>query len=324
MRKPRLLCMSVISGAPEAVRIINGIAEVEYHQPGDRGWLLSHIEDYDLLWVHVDTKVTADMLARAQKLRAIATSSTGTDHIDREAAAERGIRILSNTRDYGLLDRFTATAEMAWLLLMACCRNLRSAVGFVMDGNWQVDPTRFSGVQLTEMTLGVLGVGRLGRMTCRFAQGFCPRVLGCDLKGVELPGVEEVDFETLLRESDAISIHIHMLPRNHHLFNRDVFARMKDGAYLVNTSRGDIIDEAALLSALESGKLAGFGADVLHDEWRADMGESPVVRYAQTHDNVVLTPHIAGATDTSIWEARAFTARKIAHYLETGEELRMA
>jgi phosphoglycerate dehydrogenase-like enzyme len=187
-----------------------------------------------------------------------------------------------------------------------------------------VNPVQFSGVQLTEMTVGVLGVGRLGKMLCRFAEGFCPRVLGCDLKGVDLPWVEEVDFETLLRESDAISIHIHMLPLNYHLFDRDVFSKMKDNSCLVNTSRGDIIDEAALLDALDSGKLAAFGADVLHDEWREDMSSSPVVRYAQDHDNVILTPHIAGATDTSIWEARVFTARKIAHFLKTGEELTMA
>ena len=149
------------------------------------------------------------------------------------------------------------------------------------------------------------------------------RVLGCDLKPFDIDGVEPVDFGTLLRESDAISIHIHMTPENYHLINADAFARMKEGAVLVNTSRGDVIDEDALLAALESGKPAAFGADVLHDEWRPDMAEQPVVQYARDHDNVVLTPHIGGATLKSIKDARIFSAKKLVRFFETGEELAM-
>ena len=176
---------------------------------------------------------------------------------------------------------------------------------------------------MSNMTLGVLGAGRLGEMVCKFGPAFRMRVLGCDLKPFDLPDVEQVDFDTLLASSDAISIHIHMLRENYHLFNEDVFDRMKPGAVLVNTSRGDIIDETALLKALESGQLAAFGTDVLHNEWRSDMRESPVVRYAQEHDNVLITPHFGGASPFSIDEARRFAARKLAHYLKTGEELTM-
>ncbi|MFH0963630.1 MAG: NAD(P)-dependent oxidoreductase [Planctomycetota bacterium] len=179
------------------------------------------------------------------------------------------------------------------------------------------------GRQLSDETLGILGLGRLGKMVAGYGKAFHMRVLGCDLRSIRIPGVQRVDFNTLLRESDAVSIHVHMLPENYHLFNADAFARMKDKAILVNTSRGDIIDETALVEALESGKLAAFGADVLHDEWRSDMRESPVVRYAQTHDNVIVTPHLGGATGRSLWEAREFSARKLAHYLATGEELTM-
>ena len=115
-----------------------------------------------------------------------------------------------------------------------------------------------------------------------------------------------------------------MLPENRHLFNAETFARMKPGAVLVNTSRGDLIDERALIDALESGQIAAFGADVLHDEWRSDMRDSPLVAYAQSHDNVIVTPHIGGATRRSVDEARIFSARKLAHYLRTGEELKWA
>ena len=110
------------------------------------------------------------------------------------------------------------------------------------------------------------------------------------------------------------------MPENHHLFGRETFSNMKDRAILVNASP-DIIDEEALLDVLRSGQLATYGADVLHDNWRADSRDSPVVRYAQQHENVVITPHIGGCTTRSFVDARIFSARKLAHYLQTREEL---
>ena len=319
-RRPRVLCMVDLSGAPDAVETLNWVAEVDYC-PSDRESLLQSIHNYDAFWVHVDLKIDQIVLERAKRLKVINTASTGTDHIDKEEVARRGIRLLSISSDYELLDRFTATAECAWMLQLACHRHLRAAVSHVLAGGWQGH--LFSGQQLSDCTLGVLGVGRLGRMVCHYGQAFRMQVLGCDLKTFEIPGVRSVDFDTLLQESDAISIHIHMEPQNYHLFDNGAFGKMKDGAILVNTSRGDVIDETALIRALQSGKLAAFGTDVLHDEWRKDISESPVVQYAQNHDNVVITPHMGGASETSIWSARSFSAKKLAHFLETGQELTM-
>jgi len=308
------------SSVKKFVGDLKAIADVDIEAP-DRAKLLEVVGQYDALWIHVEQRIDKEVFEQASRLKVINTASTGTDHIDVEEANRRGIRILSITKDYGLLDQFTATAECAWMLLMASCRHLRAASGHVLEGGW--DAPRFTGQQLSNMTLGVLGVGRLGGMVCKFGPAFRMRVLGCDLKPFDLPDVEQVDFDTLLASSDAISIHIHMLRENYHLFNEDVFDRMKPGAVLVNTSRGDIIDETALLKALESGQLAAFGTDVLHNEWRSDMRESPVVRYAQEHNNMLITPHMGGASTLSIDEARRFAARKLAHYLKTGEELTM-
>ena len=320
MSRPRVLCMVDLSGAAEGLNALREVADVDCRQP-DRGVLLEIIDRYDGVWGHTDIKVDNEVLRRAGRLRVINTASTGTDHIDVEGAARRGIRILSITRDYRLLDTFTATAECAWMLMLACHRHLRGAIRHVFAGGWE--GKRFCGRQISDETLGVLGVGRLGRMVVQYGKAFRARVLGCDRKPFNIEGVEAVDFDTLLRECDAISIHVHMLAENRHLFNEDAFAMMRDGAVLVNTSRGDLIDEHALIAALECGKVAAFGADVLHNEWRADMGESPLVRYAQEHDNVIITPHLGGCTDTSLWNARVFSARKLAHYLATGEELTM-
>ena len=318
--RPRVLCMMDLTLAPQARDVLEAVADVDYAEAG-YAELLARIPDYDAFWGHVDVKVDAEVLARGERLKTVLTAATGTDHIDKEEAARRGVRILCIAKDYALLDTFTATAECAWMLLLACHRRLRTANRAAQNGEWLGE--RLYGRQLSKRTLGVLGVGRLGKMTVEYGKAFRMRVLGCDLKEFSIPGVEPVDFDTLLRESDAISIHIHMEARNYHLFNDETFARMKHGAILANTSRGDIIDEDALLRTLDAGTLAAFGADVLHNEWREDMRESPVVRYAQDHDNVVIVPHIGGATEDSIRDARLFAARKLVHYLETGDELTM-
>lgn len=318
MSKPRVLCMLDVSMATEGLQELQEVAEVVILAP-DRGRLLEMIGQFDALWAHTDLKIDREVLDQASRLKVINTASTGTDHIDKRAAMERGIQVLSITTDYGLLDRFSATAECAWMLLLACTRHFRSATRDVLEGGWNAP--QFVGQQLSDSTLGVLGVGRLGKMVCRFGQAFRARVLGCDVKSIDEPGVEAVDFDTLLAESDAISIHIHMLAENYHLFNAETFGKMKRGAVLVNTSRGDLIDETALIESLESGQLSAFGADVLHDEWRSNMCESPVVAYARSHENVIITPHIGGATQRSVDEARIFSARKLAHFIATGEEL---
>ena len=320
MSKPRVLVMVDLSGAPQALEVLSQVAQVDC-MTANRQKLLEEIPNYDAFWGHVDLKVDAEVLAQARKLKVVNTTSTGTDHIDKEELSRRGITMLSITRDYKLLDAFTATAECAWMLLLACQRHFRRATKAVLTGRWECMP--FCGEQLAEQTLGVLGVGRLGKMIVEYGKAFRMKVLGCDLKGVDIAGVQEVELPTLLAESDSISIHLHMLKQNYHLFNRDTFARMKDGAVLVNTSRGDIIDESALLEVLKTGKLAAFGADVLHNEWRKDMRESLVVQYAQTHDNVIVTPHIGGCTTKSVWDARVFSARKLAQWLTTGKELTM-
>jgi D-3-phosphoglycerate dehydrogenase len=312
--------MADLSMAPEARSILDAVADVEYER-ADRGRLLDLIGECDAFWGHVELKVDREVLDRAKRLRVICTASTGTDHIDGAEAKRRGVHVLSITRDYDLLNSFTATAECAWMLLLACERRLRSALGSALDGRW--DGQLFRGRQLSGLTLGVLGVGRLGKMVAGMGNAFRMRVLGCDRVSFRAPGVQPVDFSALLSESDAISVHIHMEPANRHLFNDSAFNRMKPGAVLVNTSRGDIIDEGALIRALESGRLSAFGADVLHDEWRQNMGESPVIRYARTHENVVVTPHIGGCTWKSIVDARVFAARKLAHWLTRGEELTM-
>lgn len=312
--------MTDLSMAEEARKHLQEACELD-EQPPDPERLLELISDYDAFWGHTELKLGADFFVRGSKLRAIATASTGRDHIDLSAAERAGVRVLSITRDYGLLDTFTATAECSWMLLLACHRHLRTVTRDALAGRWHGE--RRVGTQLSGRTLGVLGIGRLGKMTTTFGKAFRMRVLGCDIQPLEQDWVEPVGFQRLLTESDVIALHIHMNEENRHIIDRAALSLMKPGAILINTSRGDLVDEEAIIAALEAGTLAAYGADVIHDEWREHMQDSPLIRYAQNHENVIITPHIGGSTRLSVTDARVFTSKKLVHFLQTGEELRM-
>jgi D-3-phosphoglycerate dehydrogenase len=142
-------------------------------------------------------------------------------------------------------------------------------------------------------------------------------VLACDVRPVEpAPGIEMVSFDRLLAESDVLSIHIHLTEENRGLVGAQSFARLKPGAVLVNTSRGAIVNEQALLEALENGRLLGAGLDVIEGEWRDDLDRHPLIRYADTHQNLVISPHVGGVTLESQRMAFSHIANKLAQYLE--------
>ncbi|MCH8147593.1 MAG: hypothetical protein IH987_06295 [Planctomycetes bacterium] len=207
-----------------------------------------------------------------------------------------------------MLNEITSTAEMAWTLLLAVVRWLPWAFESVKLGRWEAAPYR--GHQLSGKTLGVLGYGRLGRFVAEYGQAFRMAVLLCDHKPQSdlPPGVKQVGFEDLLRSSDVVSIHIHLTEENRNIFDRRALQMMKPGAVLINTSRGAIIDEGALLDALRDGPLAAAGVDVICGENRADIGNHPLVRYARSHDNLMISPHIGGVT----FEPVALVCRRMA------------
>jgi D-3-phosphoglycerate dehydrogenase / 2-oxoglutarate reductase len=253
----------------------------------------------------------------APKLRVIATASTGRDHIDLKRAEERHIDIVSLKDDIDFLSNVTATAEMAWGLLLSTVRKIPFAFDSAKQGRWHVRGP-FRGRQMSTKTLGVLGYGRLGKMTARFGLAFRMKVIACDIKKdiVPEPGITMVDMDTMLRESDAITIHVHMTDENRNLIGREQFGKMKKGVYIVNTSRGGIIDEKAFIEALDSGKVAGAGLDVIDGEWNTDMENHPMIAYARTHDTVVISPHLGGVTVESQAMAGEYMLKKLRAHLE--------
>jgi D-3-phosphoglycerate dehydrogenase len=312
--KYRVLNMADIAACPQLFDSLSDVAEV-VTLPADQDVLRGQIADYDAYFSSLYVRADRSVLERAQRLRAIATPTTGLDHFDLAYAKERGIEILSLKNDIAFLESVTATAEMAWALLLAVARRLPWSFDAAKNGHWARDG--FRGHQLSGKTLGVLGYGRLGKMVAEYGQAFRMRVLACDTKDIQpAPGIEMVDFQTLLRESDVLSIHIHLTPENRGLIGARELASMKPDAILLNTSRGAIIDEQALVSALREGKLGGAGLDVIDGEWNEELSTHPLIKHANEHQNLVISPHTGGITFESQAMALTFTANKLKAFLE--------
>jgi len=312
--KWKVLSLADISACPDVLDTLKPVAEVTA-LPASQETLLENISAYDAYFASLAVRMNKEVLDRAARLRVIATPTTGLDHIDVEEARARGIEVLCIKNDIEFLNQVTATAEMAWGLLLATVRRIPWAFQAACEGNWARDG--FRGRQLSGKTLGILGYGRLGRMVAEYGKAFRMRVLACDSKPVDpAPGVTMVDFPTLLRESDVLSIHIHLTKENEGLLDRQALRRMKPGAVLLNTSRGAIIDETALAEALADGHLGGAGLDVIHGEWNPNLRDHQLIRYAATHQNLVIVPHLGGITYESQTMAYAFAIQKLKKFLE--------
>lgn len=242
-----------------------------------------------------------EKIEAAPDLKVIASNTTGTPHIDVEYAEQRGIKVVSLKGETEFLSDITPTAELTWALILGVVRRIPWAFRGVCEGGW--DRRSFGAKSmLSRMALGVVGLGRLGKMVARQALSFGMSVRYYDPSEQLSEGeVEKApSLEDLVAQSDIVTVHIPLERQNERIFNKDIFYRFKDGAYFINTSRGEIVDSQALLNALKTKKLAGAALDVLDGEF--DRGfcdrvvEHPLVEYASAHDNLLITPHIGGST----------------------------
>ena len=306
----RILNLADIVASPNALDALAQVGEI-ITRPARREVLLEELRSCDAYVASLHVQLDRKALQSAPRLKFIATPSTGLDHIDLTVATEQGIEVLSLRELPELLDSITATAEMTWALLLAVVRQLPWSFAAATRGHWARD--EFRGHQLSGQTLGICGYGRLGKMVAEYGRAFRMRVLVCDTNEIEVPeGIHRVDLETLLAQSDVLSIHIHLNEANRGLFGCNQLRAMKRGAILLNTSRGAIVDEAALLETLESGYLGGAGLDVIDGEWNADLASHPLLAYARTHRNLVVSPHTGGVTFESQQQVYEHIAAKLA------------
>jgi len=246
--------------------------------------------------------VGAEKLELCSKLRVVASSTLSVPHIDLSAAAERGIEVVwLSEAERSRLESVTPTAELCWALIIALTRHIPQAHRTVCAGNWD---GRYFGRRtprmLSSMTLGILGLGRLGSMVASRGKAFGMEMLYYSPKSTNADYRRCGSPLELAAQSDILSVHAHLTPETEKMCDAALFAAMPPGSYFINTARGGLVDEPALLEALRTGHLAGAATDVLSDEYRPDfrerLGENPLVLYAREQDNLIITPHYAGAT----------------------------
>jgi D-3-phosphoglycerate dehydrogenase len=283
----------------------------------DRVGLLSAVKEADVLWVRLRHRIDAEVMAAAPRLKTIVTPTTGLNHIDINEAHRRGITVLSLQGETEFLNDIRATAEHTVGLMLSLLRRVPSAVDDVQKGNWNRD--LFKGHELFGKTIGIIGYGRLGRIVAKYLKAFDTRILVSDPhvdQAILDPGILVVGLDELLQESDIVSLHVSLSDRTHSFFGKEQFLRMKAGSWFVNTARGELIDEMALLDALRSAQLAGAALDVLCGEQQNVMENHPLVAYAREHDNLLITPHIGGCTVESMEKTEYFLAGRLLTLLQ--------
>ena len=290
MPKPKVYCTHPLF--EDARKLLDANCDAEYWANAERpprDDLLRRVKDKEGLICLLTEKVNDELLRAAPKLRVAANVAVGYDNIDLDACTKRGV-VATNTP--GVLDE--TTADFAWTLLLAVARRLGEGETLARSGNWKGwNLDQLCGADIWGKTLGVVGFGRIGRAVARRASGFQMKIVYSDavraMEDAERSlNAEFRDLNALLAEADFVSLHVPLLPETRGLFDGPKFYRMKPTAFLINTSRGPVVDEAALVAALENKKIAGAALDVYENE--------PFIHPGLKRSNVVLAPHLASAS----------------------------
>lgn len=262
------------------------------YAPPPKKVIIEKVKNVDALVPLLSDKIDAEVFNAAPKLKIVSQLAVGFDNIDVAEATKRGIYV-TNTPEV-LTD---TTADFAWALLMAVARRVAEADRYVRSGQWKVawHPAMLSGRDVHGATIGVVGAGRIGYAVAKRAKGFDMKILFYDIDPARTEieknlGGKKVDLDTLLRESDFVTLHPPLMKETHHLINAEKLKLMKKTAYLINNSRGPVVDEKALYEALKKGQIAGAGLDVFEQE-PASL-DNPLLKL----DNVVVAPHISSAS----------------------------
>jgi glyoxylate reductase len=299
---------------PAAQEILNAACDVDYWTQPERiakDELFRRIKDKDGLVCLLTERVDEELLLAAPKLRIAANVAVGFDNITLADCTKRGV---AATNTPGVLDE--TTADFAWTLLMAVARRLGEGEQLARSGNWKGwDLDQLVGADVWGKTLGLVGFGRIGRAVARRAAGFQMKVIYHDAVRAALDvekgfHAEYRDLDAVLAQSDFISVHVPLLPETRGLFDAAKFARMKRTAFLINTSRGPVVSEAALVQALKSKKIAGAALDVYENE--------PSIHTGLKRPNVVLAPHIASASLETRTKMASMAAQNVVTFFKGG------
>ncbi len=299
MTKPVVLIAEELS--PATVEALGPDFEIRHCNGADRSELLPAIADVDAILVRSATKVDAEALAAAKRLRVVARAGVGLDNVDVKTATQSGVMVVNAPTS-----NIVSAAELAVGLMLSAARNIAPANASLRDGEWK--RSKYTGTELYEKTLGIIGLGRIGVLVAQRLSAFGMQIIAYDPyvqagRAAQL-GIKLVSLEELMEESDFISVHLPKTPETLGLVGADQLAKAKPNLILVNAARGGIVDENALYAAIKEGRIAGAGLDVFASEPCTD---SPLFEF----ESVVATPHLGASTDEAQEKAGIAVARSV-------------
>jgi len=275
--------------------------------------------DPDVMLIGLGLSIGTKEVIGSRRLKLIVSPTTGADHLNVKALEQQGVQVVTLRDTKKDFRSVSSTAELAWALVLALSRRLVSAANAVSSGEWQRE--NFLGQQLRNKTLGIVGLGRLGGFVAQYGLAFGMQVVATDVDStIQHPEVLLVTMKKLLPICDVISIHVPLNTTTQGMIGVAEIAEMKSGVLLVNTSRGEVVDESAIANALRSGHVGGYGTDVVSGDsgWAGCVHPNPITQLANDGLNVVTTPHIGGYTH----EAVAYTRQLVVDYILEHSEFR--
>jgi D-3-phosphoglycerate dehydrogenase len=319
MEKPRILYYKMLKFRPENISFLADNFEVmELENPSeDTPEILARM---DVVFAPLGYFFDKEKIDAAKNLKVIASNTTGIPHIDAEYAKSKNIEVISLFGRREFLDTITPVSELTWGLIVALMRHIPQAFDSVKRGEWE--RKNFGGKRmLSRMAMGIVGLGRLGAMIAKQARAFGMKVFYFDPYVADgNPDFTKCEsLKDLVALSDIVSVNAPSNKETNGMFSREIFDSFRDGSYLINTARGELIDWTALLDALKSGKLAGAALDVFEGEYHPDFlktfGSHPALEYARTHDNLLVVPHIGGSTEDAWFLTERHTLDLTLNYL---------
>ena len=291
----------------KAIADLQQFFDVQVENIQTRAELLLKSTDCEILFIRLGFAIDKEVIQNAKKLKYILTATTGLDHIDVDYFESQGGEVISLKNEVDFLGTIPSTAEHTWGLMLALLRKLPFAFETVKYGNWDRNP--FKGNNLKGKKLGILGLGRVGKQVARYAEAFDMEVGFYDTVSMASHHTKFNAPEDLFQWADIVTIHIPFSTENIGFVNRTLFQNSKP-LFIINTSRGAIWNEIDMAALLKEGKLLGLAADVIGNEFDINKSNNPLISLINQNYNIIITPHIAGATFESMAMTEEFVTQK--------------
>ena len=316
MRK--IAVITPVSHLNGIVDFIQSKGEVFLHEEASknqvRDLVLTHNIDTLICNPNQQTYKIDKELLENTSIKTINSCSTGLNHIDLDYCKENNIEIQCHKNDYDLINELPSTSELAFSLMLSLLRQIPQGQKHVSEYSW--DYTQFMGRQIKGLKVGIVGYGRLGKMMYDFCTAFGANVMVYD------PYVKEqlsdsfllnswcTSLKKLFKFSDVVSLHVHVTDETKYMINKDLFGSIKKDCYIINTSRGEIVNENDIVEGLKSGIITGYGTDVIENEFD-DLTKSPIINAMNSGENIIVTPHVGGMTIEGQTKAYKYSINKL-------------